>query len=99
MLRDGVEAMRIANARVGRIISGLFLLALPFASGMALAAQQDIPGGTRECQTVRTCNFSRYASVRGCLSSYTCRTCRLVTSRCNLGGYRTCQKMVCAWGG
>ena len=65
------------------------------------AAQQIVPTANpgRDCQTVRTCNFSRGAKVRGCLSSYTCRTCRMVPARCELGGYRTCRRMVCSWGG
>jgi len=63
-------------------------------------AQQAVgidPG--RDCQTVRTCNFSRTGRVRGCLSSYTCRTCRLVTARCTLAGRTRCQEVVCTWGG
>lgn len=83
-------------------VSRLFaaaILVVTVIPGPAGAAQQDVPGGTRDCQTVRTCNFSKYGRVRGCLSSYTCRTCRLVASRCDIGGYRTCQKMVCSWGG
>jgi hypothetical protein len=64
------------------------------------SAQQAVgidPG--RDCQTVRTCDFSRTGRVRGCLSSYTCRTCRLVTARCTLAGRSRCQEVVCTWGG
>ncbi len=55
----------------------------------------------RECQTVRTCNFARSGSYRGCLSSYTCRTCRLVAARCQIGALpnQKCQEMRCSWGG
>lgn len=53
----------------------------------------------RDCQTVRTCNFSRQGEVRGCLSSYTCRTCKLVRERCEIAGRTTCQRFVCSWGG
>lgn len=63
-------------------------------------AQQSVginPG--RDCQTVRTCNFSRYGQVRGCLSSYTCRVCRMVPARCNLGDRGRCGRLVCSWGG
>jgi hypothetical protein len=62
-------------------------------------AQVTSPQG-RDCQTVRTCNFARGGTFRGCLSSYTCRTCRLqsVSRNCNLAGGR-CQEMVCRWGG
>ena len=61
---------------------------------------QSQPNQARDCQTVRTCNFARGATVRGCLSSYTCRTCRLVTSNCTVGGGQggVCQRMRCSWG-
>ena len=71
------------------------------ASIPALAQQQ--PGnlnGGRDCQVVRTCNFARGATVRGCLSSYSCRTCQLVASNCSVGSARAvCQAMRCNWGG
>ena len=88
--------------------SSMIVLATLWAA-LALSATgagaQALPGASpqgRNCQTVRTCNFSRTAAVRGCLSSYTCRTCRLVSTRCNVGpntGQRTCQEMRCGWGG
>lgn len=54
----------------------------------------------RDCQTVRTCNFARNAEVRGCLSSYTCRTCKFVQSSCRIGSAQgPCQKLSCTWGG
>ena len=74
------------------------LIAATFAAWPA-HAQQQVPGGTRDCQTVRVCNFARNAAVRGCLSSYTCRRCRLVPGRCKDAPGKVCQEMVCAWGG
>jgi hypothetical protein len=67
-------------------------------------AQGAGPGGLiqpqRDCQTVRTCRFERGGSYRGCLSSYTCRTCRFVKARCEIGGRsQNCQEMRCTWGG
>jgi len=64
---------------------------------------QEGPGGLinpqRDCQTVVTCNFRRGGSYRGCLSSYTCRTCRFVPSRCSVGDRRrTCRQLRCSWG-
>lgn len=54
----------------------------------------------RDCITVRTCNFVRGAEVRGCLSSYTCRTCRVVPARCTIGSAQgTCSRVRCTWGG
>lgn len=80
-------------AAIGLVFFGLGLV--PAAAQQAVGVN---PG--RDCQTVRTCNFSRGAAVRGCLSSYTCRTCRTVSSRCSVGGaYTRCQQIVCTWGG
>jgi hypothetical protein len=76
------------------------LAALAVSLPRGALAQQAVgidPG--RDCQTVRTCDFSRTGRVRGCLSSYTCRTCRMVTARCTLAGRSRCQELVCTWGG
>ncbi len=81
------------------------VLAAGLMSGFGLVAPvgaQQGPGvdPQRDCQTVRTCNFARNGGVRGCLSSYTCRTCRLVKARCSIGARGgQCQEMVCSWGG
>lgn len=54
----------------------------------------------RDCQTVRTCRYDRAGPYRGCLSSYTCRICKFVQSRCRTdGSRRVCQEMRCSWGG
>lgn len=53
----------------------------------------------RDCQTLVTCNFRKNGSVRGCLSSYSCRVCKLVAAPCQVkGGERTCRTMRCSWG-
>jgi hypothetical protein len=80
------------------IVAGALALGLGLMS-VAEAQQAGLSQG-RDCQTVRTCNFARGGTFRGCLSSYTCRTCRLqaATRNCNLPGGR-CQEMVCRWGG
>jgi hypothetical protein len=69
-------------------------------SGRAFA--QEGPGGLinpqRDCQTIRTCNYRRGGSYRGCLSSYSCRVCRFVRVACR-GGRGTCEKLRCSWGG
>jgi hypothetical protein len=74
------------------------------ALNASASAQNFEPGnlnGGRDCQVVRTCNFARTGAVRGCLSSYTCRTCKLVASRCSIGSApsNTCQRLSCTWGG
>jgi hypothetical protein len=75
------------------------LLMLGSVSSPVIAQQSVGVDPGRDCQTVRTCNFSRTGRVRGCLSSYTCRTCRLVTARCAFAGRTRCQEVVCTWGG
>jgi hypothetical protein len=53
----------------------------------------------RDCQTLVTCRFTRGGLYRGCLSSYSCRVCSLVATRCRLDpGSRVCRQMVCTWG-
>lgn len=75
-----------------------------FATADMATAQQG-PGGLinpqRDCHTVVTCNFRRGGSYRGCLSSYSCRVCRTVASRCRDGGRRgrVCHYVRCGWGG
>jgi hypothetical protein len=80
---------------------GFLLIAGGLLAWAPATAQQIVPtpDPQRDCQTVRTCNFSRTGAVRGCLSSYTCRTCRTVRVRCSLPGQRRCEKLVCGWGG
>ena len=91
--------MRGSRSRVLGIVAAAgiagFWLAMP-----ASAQQASGINPQRDCQTVRTCNFARNGEVRGCLSSYTCRTCRLVKARCSIGPRDgKCQEMVCSWGG
>jgi hypothetical protein len=78
----------------------LFVAALAVAPHVTSA--QEGPGGLinpgRDCQTVRTCNFRKGGSYRGCLSSYSCRVCRFVRVGCK-GGGGTCQRLRCGWGG
>jgi hypothetical protein len=53
----------------------------------------------RDCQTLLTCRFTRGGIYRGCLSSYSCRICRLVAAPCSIGpGSRVCHRMQCTWG-
>jgi hypothetical protein len=85
--------------------AGLTVALLTLASASSpVVAQQAVgidPG--RDCQTIRTCNFSRSGAYRGCLSSYTCRVCRPQPVRCSASdissGRRQCTELVCTWGG
>ena len=69
---------------------------LPMAPVMAAGLESG-----KICQVIRTCNFARGASVRGCLSSYSCRDCsfrKRATVTVN-GIRRTEWRSVCTWGG
>ena len=82
------------------MIAALLMLA---GVGASSAIAQVGPGGAinpqRDCQTIVTCNFRKNGSYRGCLSSYSCRQCRMVSVRCPAGDRRkTCQEFSCGWG-
>lgn len=80
-----------------------FAIATLLLAGLSAVAAQTVLGPVnqgRECQTVRTCNFDRNAEVRGCLSSYSCRSCKLVPSKCQVGtAGGVCQRFRCSFGG
>jgi hypothetical protein len=74
-------------------------------SGLVVLAPRDTaaqPAGfnpNKDCQTLLTCRFTRGGLYRGCLSSYSCRVCRLVATRCRIDpGNRVCQELRCTWG-
>jgi hypothetical protein len=75
------------------------LTSSPTAAQQAGQTPQGQAQQGRDCQTVRTCNFTRTGDVRGCLSSYTCRSCRMVTIKCTLPNTGACREMRCDWGG
>ena len=54
----------------------------------------------KDCHVIQTCNFARTASVRGCLSSYSCRQCTFVKrSVVSVDGVRRTEwRSVCEWG-
>lgn len=86
-----------------RAMFAVVLACIGMFGPIAPASAQVGPGGLinpqRDCQTIRTCRFERGGSFRGCLSSYSCRTCRFVRARCEIGGRsENCQQMVCTWG-
>jgi hypothetical protein len=89
-----------------RAFAGLFIavaavgFVMVAASGRALAQE---PGGVdpqRNCQTLRTCNFNKGGSFRGCISTYSCKACRFVPGKCSVGASMgTCYRQVCDWTG
>ena len=87
------------NARMSRIFSGALLACGLIALAGEGRAQPVGLDAQRDCQTIRTCNFARSGTYRGCLSSYSCRVCRFVRASCFVdGSRRTCQQLKCTWG-
>ena len=88
--------------RARSVLAALCLAGLQAAGATA----QEGPGGYinpgRDCQTITTCNFKKGGSYRGCLSSYSCRVCKLVAARCSIPGpgpkQKICREMRCTWG-
>jgi hypothetical protein len=76
-------------------------LALVAVSTLA-QAQAVAPGinAGRDCQTVRRCNFTKTGTFRGCISAYSCRTCKIERADCtfNAGpGRKNCNALSCSW--
>lgn len=84
------------------LLAMVMLLGAAFGGALEVRAQEG-PGGAifpqRDCQTLLTCNFKKGGRWRGCLSSYSCRTCRFVPAPCSIGGgkRRLCQRLQCGW--
>ena len=94
------------RARRQTAFAAMALLAgLVMTAGLAASlptearAQQAGANLNRDCQTLRTCNFTRNGQPRGCLSTYTCRSCKFMPVKCNIAGRTVCREMVCSWGG
>ena len=87
--------------KIARICLFAILACGPLIWAASMASAQLLPPGAsqRDCQTIRTCNYARGGSYRGCLSSYSCRVCRFVRTACTIDGTRkTCQQVKCGWG-
>ncbi|MEL6372535.1 MAG: hypothetical protein AAFR04_01035 [Pseudomonadota bacterium] len=84
------------------MLTAFALVRAPQAQAQMVLAQQALPGAQnqgRRCHTIRTCRFQRGGLFRGCISSYSCRRCRIVRSRCTINGVRrTCQRVRCGLG-
>ena len=80
-------------------LSALLACGLLVLAPAATVAQPNGLSPNRDCQTLLTCRFTRGGVYRGCLSSYSCRVCRLVAMRCRIDpGSRVCQELRCSWG-
>ena len=84
-----------------RAAFGMLVVTATGFAAIPAAAQQALVNPQRDCQTLLTCQFARGGSYRGCVSSYSCRTCDFITSKCKIAGVRgkVCRKLRCSWGG
>jgi len=82
----------------------LMALVLAGLMGVGAGSVQAQATGTpinpgKDCTTVRTCNFKKGGAFRGCVSSYSCRRCRFVRTRCRIGNAQgACRQLRCSWG-
>jgi hypothetical protein len=85
--------------RMMRIATVSVLAAITLAALAPQSSAQGLESG-KICQVIRSCNFARTASVRGCLSSYSCRECQLVKKGfVTIDGVRRTEwRSVCDWG-
>ena len=91
--------MHRARRRIATAASAL-AVGLAMVGGLSSFASAQAPRNLeRDCKVLRTCNFTKNGQPRGCLSSYTCRTCKMVPVKCNIGGRTKCQEFICSWGG
>ena len=80
------------------VSASLACCALGLSSGGA-GAQPVWVNPNRDCQILLTCRYTKGGIYRGCLSSYSCRVCRLVPAPCRIDNRsRVCQRMRCTWG-
>jgi hypothetical protein len=87
--------MRTLSTSVLALLVGALLVLTPSET----AAQPPGFNPNKDCQTLLTCRYTRGGVYRGCLSSYSCRVCRLVTVRCRMDpGARVCRQLRCTWG-
>ncbi len=92
--------MSTRQISVARLLMALAiaLIGLGVLSG-PIAAQSLSNSTGRDCQTIRTCQFQKGGSYRGCISAYSCRTCRFVPARCSIGSAKgLCREVRCGWG-
>jgi hypothetical protein len=81
------------------VLAPLALVALTTLA-QAQAVAPGIDAG-RDCQTIRRCNFTKTGTFRGCISAYSCRSCKIDRANCtfNAGaGRKVCNSLTCSWG-
>lgn len=75
------------------LVAGVFIATA--ACGSVASAQVLNP--QRDCHTLLKCNYAKGGSFRGCISTYSCKSCRLVPVSCSAPGASSCRKIKCSW--
>jgi hypothetical protein len=88
---------------VQRALMSAAVIALSAATGAQAQVQAVAPGidAGRDCQTIRRCNFTKTGTFRGCISAYSCRTCKIDRANCTFdagAGRKVCNTLSCSWG-
>jgi hypothetical protein len=86
-----------------RALMPMALVAVTTLAQTPALAQSVAPGidAGRDCQTIRRCNFTKTGTFRGCISAYSCRTCKIERANCTFdagAGRKTCNTLSCSWG-
>ena len=89
--------MRHMSVSLAALLGATFAVV---AMGFPMGAGAQVLNGQRDCKTLLTCNYSKTGSFRGCLSSYSCRSCRFVPATCTgtRPGETSCSRLRCSWG-
>jgi hypothetical protein len=86
--------------RFAKLSLATLALAILTTVAQAQAVAPGINAG-RDCQTIRRCNFTKGGTFRGCISAYSCRTCKIDRAKCTFdagAGRKTCNTLSCSWG-
>jgi hypothetical protein len=83
-----------------RFASAIVLLAIVACAPVNGAVRAAGLEAGKDCHVILSCNFRRNASVRGCLSSYSCRQCEFVRRAVvTIDGIRRTEwRSSCDWG-
>lgn len=84
---------------VGKLALALLTVLSVWGADTQVFAQSPGLDLGKDCQTIRTCNFGRRGTYRGCLSTYACRRCKYVPAPCTVDGtHKICNRLRCTWG-
>lgn len=84
----------MASLTVGPIIAAVLVLGDPTS-----VASAQVLNSQRDCYTILKCNYAKGGNFRGCISTYSCKSCSFVPVSCSARGTSACRKLKCGWDG